>query len=113
MVRVSLQESRGKILKVVKFGGSSVATGECFETVKNDVALQNKKLNVAYVESRAQALLVAIENALKNEGEVILMLGKGEEALNRGAQGYTQCESDLDIAKRMILCYDLRDNKQI
>jgi UDP-N-acetylmuramyl tripeptide synthase len=85
----------------------------CFEMVKNDVALQNKKLNVAYVESRAQALLAAIENALKNEGEVILMLGKGEEALNRGAQGYTQCESDLDIAKRMILCYDSRDNKQI
>ena len=30
-----MQESRGKILKVVKFGGSSVATGECFERVKN------------------------------------------------------------------------------
>lgn len=37
MVRVSLQESRGKILKVVKFGGSSVATGECFDMVKNIV----------------------------------------------------------------------------
>ena len=37
MVNVSLQESRGKMLKVVKFGGSSVAAGECFETVKNIV----------------------------------------------------------------------------
>ena len=37
MVKFSLQESRGKILKVVKFGGSSVATGECFEMVKNIV----------------------------------------------------------------------------
>lgn len=37
MVRVSLQESRGKILKVVKFGGSSVATGECFDMVKGIV----------------------------------------------------------------------------
>ena len=36
-MKVSLQESRGKILKVVKFGGSSVATGECFEMVKNIV----------------------------------------------------------------------------
>ena len=34
MVKVSLQELRGKILKVAKFGGSSVATGECFEMVK-------------------------------------------------------------------------------
>ena len=37
MVRVSLQVSRGKIVKVVKFGGSSVASGECFKTVKNIV----------------------------------------------------------------------------
>ena len=37
MVRVSLQVSRGKIVKVVKFGGSSVASGECFNTVKNIV----------------------------------------------------------------------------
>ena len=37
MVNFSLQESRGKILKVVKFGGSSVATGECFDMVKNIV----------------------------------------------------------------------------
>ena len=37
MVRVSLQVSRGKIVKVVKFGGSSVATGECFDMVKNIV----------------------------------------------------------------------------
>ena len=37
MVRFSLQESRGKILKVVKFGGSSVATGECFDMVKKIV----------------------------------------------------------------------------
>ena len=35
MVKVSLQELRGKILKVAKFGGSSVATGECFEMVKS------------------------------------------------------------------------------
>ena len=35
MVNFSLQELRGKILKVAKFGGSSVATGECFEMVKN------------------------------------------------------------------------------
>ena len=32
-----MQQSRGKILKVVKFGGSSVATGECFEVVTNIV----------------------------------------------------------------------------
>ena len=37
MVKVSLLESRGKILKVVKFGGSSVASGECFENVKKIV----------------------------------------------------------------------------
>jgi len=37
MVRVSLQVSRGKILKVVKFGGSSVASGECFNMVKKIV----------------------------------------------------------------------------
>jgi len=35
MVNFSLQELRGKILKVAKFGGSSVATGECFEMVKS------------------------------------------------------------------------------
>jgi len=32
-----LQVSRGKIVKVVKFGGSSVATGECFDMVKHIV----------------------------------------------------------------------------
>ena len=85
----------------------------CFEKAKKAAALENKELRVAYVENRAQALSTAIENALKNEGEVILMLGKGEEALNRGAQGYAPCESDLDIAKRMILCYDSKDNKRI
>ena len=37
MVKVSLQVSRGKILKVVKFGGSSVASGECFANVKSIV----------------------------------------------------------------------------
>lgn len=36
-MRVSLQVSRGKIVKVVKFGGSSVANGECFNMVKNIV----------------------------------------------------------------------------
>ena len=36
-MRVSLQVSRGKIVKVVKFGGSSVASGECFDMVKNIV----------------------------------------------------------------------------
>ena len=29
-----MQELRGKILKVVKFGGSSVATGDCFAMIK-------------------------------------------------------------------------------
>ncbi len=37
MVTVSLQVSRGKIVKVVKFGGSSVASGECFDMVKDIV----------------------------------------------------------------------------
>ena len=32
-----MQVSRGKIVKVVKFGGSSVASGDCFEVVKNIV----------------------------------------------------------------------------
>ncbi len=32
-----MQVSRGKIVKVVKFGGSSVATGECFDMVKHIV----------------------------------------------------------------------------
>ncbi len=32
-----MQVSRGKIVKVVKFGGSSVASGECFNMVKNIV----------------------------------------------------------------------------
>ena len=36
-VRFSVQESNVKILKVVKFGGSSVASGECFAVVKNIV----------------------------------------------------------------------------
>ena len=36
-MRVSLQELRDKVVKVVKFGGSSVASGECFDMVKNIV----------------------------------------------------------------------------
>lgn len=81
----------------------------CFEMTKNERRYGEKALNVSYVENRADALFLAIENAIKVENEVILLLGKGEETLNKGAHGYTVCESDLDIAKRMILHYDSKE----
>ena len=81
---------------------------EGYEKIAKEMKEHFKRLgneNVIFIENREEALKYAVESS-DGVGEVILFLGKGEETLNRGKNGDCECESDINIAKRVIQMYD-------
>ncbi len=68
-----------------------------------------KKGAVSYIESRELALRAALDNAAECGGRhLILMLGKGDEALNRTCGCDEACVPDTEIARNEISRFDTR-----
>lgn len=80
----------------------------CFEQVCDD----NSRMNMAgitFIESRGDAIKTAVNNACENGGkQVILFLGKGDEAVNRTRNGDKECEKDTELTKKAL---ELCENK--
>ncbi len=71
--------------------------------------VMKKNVSVSYIESREKAVKTAALRADESEEkEVILLLGKGNEQLNRAYGCDEICESDLSIAKRAIAVLNQR-----
>lgn len=79
----------------------------CFEKAEKTKNARMGLANVTFIENREKAINLAVKNAYENgDKEVILLLGKGAETLNRGANGDERCESDIVLAERVIDKYN-------